>query len=61
MGIKMCNKHVCQNHQEMAKKKKKREREKLLFYLLDNPTLEPNFKWQPLKVASLVLIWKWKL
>ena len=26
------------------KKKKEREREKLLFYLLDNPTLEPNFK-----------------
>ena len=43
------------------KKKKKREREKLLFSLLDNPTLDLNFKWQPLKVASLVLIWKWKL
>ena len=26
------------------KKKKKREREKLLFSLLDNPTLDLNFK-----------------
>ena len=44
MGKKMYNKHVCQNHQKMAKKKKKREREKLLFSLLDNPTLDLNFK-----------------
>ena len=30
-----------------------------LFFLLDNPTLHTNFKWQPLKVAALILIWKW--
>ena len=28
--------------------------EYLLFSLLDNPTLNANFKWQPLKVADLI-------
>ena len=53
MGIKTYNQQVCQNPQQMAKKTEK------LFFLLDNPTLHTNFKWQPLKVAALILIWKW--
>ena len=32
--------------------------EKFLFPLLGNPTLNANFKWQPLK-AALILIWIW--
>ena len=41
MGIKVNNKQVCKNSQQMAKKT-----EKLLFSLLDNPTLNANFKWR---------------
>ena len=40
MGIRMCNKQVCQSPQQMAKKP-----EKILFPLLDSPTLNANFKW----------------
>ena len=47
MGIKMYNKQVCQKPPE-----------KLLFSLLSYPTLNANFKWKPLKVAALILIWK---
>ena len=55
MGIKMYNKQACHNPQQMTKKT-----EKLLFSLLDNPTLNPNFKWQTLKLVALILIRKWK-
>ena len=53
MGIKMYNKQVCQNPQQMAKT------EKLLFSLLDKPSLNANFKWKSLK-AALILLWIWK-
>ena len=37
MGIKMYNKQVCQNPQQMAKNWE-------IFFLLDNPTLNANFE-----------------
>ena len=56
--VRKINDYVCQNPQQMVKWANKTE--KLLFSLLNNPTLNANFKWQPLKVAALILIWKWK-
>ena len=53
MAIKMYNKQVCHNSHQIAKKP-----EKLLFYLLDNPTLNANFKRRSLKLSALILIWK---
>ena len=49
----MYNEQVCQNPQQMV------NTEKWMLSLLDNPTLNANFKWQPLK-ATLILIWIWK-
>ena len=52
MGIEMYNKQVCQNPQQMEKKKLRN-----YYFLLNNPTLNTKFKWQTLKVA-LILIGK---
>ena len=48
----MYNKQVCQNPQQMEKKKLRN-----YYFLLNNPTLNTKFKWQTLKVA-LILIGK---
>ena len=50
MSIKMYNKQVCHNPQQVGKT------EKLSFSLLNNPTLNVNFKSEPFKVAALILI-----
>ena len=47
----MYNKQVCQAPQQMAKKKKQKKTR------LDNLALNAKFKWQPLKVAALIIIW----